>query len=293
MFGEQWLQTNYLAAKFPEALFRTRMEDYAVYESRVNRGYDIASSSYVAICGLARDIEQYIPYLYSRVEKLGSMFLEYDVFIVENDSKDSTRTKLDKIAKDNCWWQILGKSKEERVRHEQDKSLGRRIDMAFYRNIYLDKIKSWYNSDLPDYVIILDTDLAGGFSYEGILNSIGYEQPWDFMGSNGLLYRTRDEQMERLYYDSWAYRKYGSWDDTGDAANLLRLERGDEPELIFSCFGGLGIYKWDSIKNLSYNETDCDCVTLHKQMVENGCNLFLNPSQITLYNNHQYCPELK
>lgn len=293
------MQPNYLMSQFPDALFRTRKEDYAVYESRVQRGYDTASLSSVVICGLARDIEKYIPYLYNRIQKLGKLFYdEYTVIIVENDSKDNTRQILEQIKKRDSRWIIIGE-KQEKIRHNQDKSLQRRIDMAYYRNQYLDFINDKFKTntflypDPPKYLIVLDTDLLGGYSYEGVLNSLGYEQDWDFIGSNGLYYRTRNNIFERLFFDTWAYRKYGSWEDIGKEGNLLLWERGDEPERVFSCFGGFGIYKWDSIKDLRYNETDCDCVTLHRQMVNRNCNLFLNPSQITLYNNHQYCSELE
>lgn len=283
-------------SQFPEALFRTAKEDYAVYESRVNRGFGIASSSNVVICGLARDIRQHIPYLYNRIEHLGRFFNDYSVVIVENDSIDGTRTELNQIQQENYRWMIIGE-RQGKIRHEQDKSLRRRIDMAFYRNQYLEYINKNFGHPLfpkqPDYLIVIDTDLYGGYSYEGILNSLGYEQPWDFMGSNGILFRTRDNHFERLFYDTWAFRKYGSWNDVGKEGNLFLWERGDEPERVFSCFGGLGIYKWESVKNLRYNATDCDCVTLHKTMIHYGYNLFINPSQITLYNNHQYCNELE
>jgi len=290
------LQPNYLMSQFPEALFKTRKEDYAVYESRIQRGFSTAFSSNLVICGLARDIRPYISYLYNRVLHLGSFFKDYSVVIVENDSIDGTREELEKIQQTNHRWMIIGE-KQGKIRHCQDKSLRRRIDMAFYRNQYLNFVNAHYGKplypDIPTYMIILDTDLLGGYSYEGVLNSIGYEQQWDFIGSNGLLFRKRDNRFERLFYDTWAFRKYGSWNDIGKAGNLFLWERGDEPERVFSCFGGCGIYKWDSIKNLRYNETDCDCVTLHKQMIENGKYLFMNPSQITLYNNHQYCSELE
>ena len=37
-------------------------------------------------------------------------------------------------------------------------------------------------------VIVLDTDIEGGFSLEGVANTYG-QTNWDFVGANGLILR--------------------------------------------------------------------------------------------------------
>lgn len=286
------LNKNYIESQFPEALYRPAISDFERYASRVNSGSVTASLSSVVVCGLARDIGNNIKYLIPRIEKIGSLFRSMRVVIVENDSSDGTREKLLQYKKEKmnyCGWEIdiIGE-KQNKIRHEQDKSIQRRIDMAYYRNLYLEHIDSWIYK--PDYLIIIDTDLTGGYSYEGILNSMGFEEDWTVIGSNSLMYRGEGENIERLYFDTWALRVLGSWKEVcGEKSNRLRMDRGEEPQQVYSCFGGLAIYKYDRIKNFRYDSTDCDCVTLHKKIIQSGGKIYLNPSQITLYNNHQYC----
>lgn len=282
------LLNNYIESQFPEALYRPAIADFERYAARVNSGCVTASLSSVVICGLARDIGKNIEYLIPRLNKIGSLFGSYRIVLVENDSTDGTDVKLKNLNDFNI---SVISEKQEKKRHEQDKSIQRRIDMAYYRNKYLNYILSCKMD--PDYLIIVDTDLSGGYSYEGIMNSLGFEEDWTAIGSNGLIYRGT-ETIERLYFDTWALRTLGSWNDVcGEDANRLRLERGEEPEKVFSCFGGLAIYKYPRIQGMRYNASDCDCVTLHKQIINSGGNIYLNPSQITLYNSHQYCVELE
>ena len=49
------------------------------------------------------------------------------------------------------------------------------------------------------------------------------------------------------------------------------------------------IYPSSILENdISYTNEHCDHVTLNKQLTQLGYNIFLNPSQITLYSEHYY-----
>ena len=234
--------------------------------------------SSVVICGLVRNLKH--PHiLFSALNKIGSLFNRHYIYLYENDSEDDTVKWLQ-------WWKNGSRyrnflsEKLNRVQNEQDMSLKRRGDMAFYRNKYLEFAKTCNT----EYTIIVDTDLYG-YSYEGIANTIGHDL--DACGSNGLMYRQNDqERIEKLYYDSWAYRDIDK--NFKIESNLIDYKRGDSPIEVDSCFGGMAIYKTPILKDVEYEDWDCDHVTLHSQIKKQGYKVWLNPSQITLYTEHYY-----
>ena len=53
---------------------------------------------------------------------------------------------------------------------------------------------------------------------------------------------------------------------------------------VWSCFGGLGVYRMECFEAAGYGGDDCEHVTFHRALRERGLDrLFLNPSQIVLY----------
>lgn len=280
---------DWFNSQFPESLYPPIINK-ELYLSRVKSGGDIASFSNIGIIGLTRNSEKIIRTTLNRIHYLSKFFKSVKVLIFENDSIDSTNeivtNFIDKV--DNLEIHLASKNLDTKY-HEGGKEEVRRKDMSFYRNTCLSIINrmEW---DI-EHLIILDTDLYGGFSYEGIFNSLGFEDEWSAIGSNSLLYNElEDKTLERLFYDTWAYRPIDSWNDCcGEKTNRLIFERGQEPIKVNSCFGGMCIYKYEDIKGLSYDDSDCDHVTLHKKLKAKGKGIYLNPSQITLYNNHIYC----
>jgi hypothetical protein len=158
--------------------------------------------------------------------------------------------------------------------------------MAIARNKYLEYARSYVRSHNIDYIIILDCDLLGGWSYHGVLNSIGQSTPWDIIGSNSLFYLNHKESWIKVFYDSWAFRELGHTEEVdGTDANMFVFNKGEPLIAVNSCFGGLAIYKPHFLsEGLNYTDEDCDHPSLHNRLAERGYNIFLNPSQITLYN---------
>ena len=269
---------------FPEAFFPISSELSREYCLRLEVGELNARKSSVAICGLIRNLESNFLYFQKRVEKIGSFFNSYRTFFYENDSSDSTKELLTGWSENNS--NIGFKSETlSAIRHEQDYSEKRRIDMAFYRNQYLQAIKNLK----VDYVIVIDTDITGGYSYEGILHSLSYDL--DVIASNSILLRYRDEIYERLYYDSWAFRQLGHPKKHNDnEINTLNLRKGESPFEVLSAFGGLAIYRGDILTSGKYKYTkkDCDHVTLHSAIKKRGYKIWVNPSLITLYSPTMY-----
>lgn len=258
---------------FPESLFIPT--DPKKYRETCIKGYKIAQANDVVICGLARNL-QHFDITKACIERIGSLFKNYYVVLYENDSDNDTCERLLEWEYRSYNVQIITEGLDK-PQNEQDHSLQRRKDMAYYRNKYLPHI-------IPSqYTIVLDTDLFG-YSYEGILHSLGSDL--DAVGSNGLLYRQSDKGIERLYYDNWAYRDIDK--EYSPENNGLFLQRGQDIIEVDSCFGGMAIYKTKCLQNVKYEDWDCDHVTLHKQIKQNGYKVWLNPSQITLYTQHYY-----
>ena len=245
-------------------------------------GLQRMSASIVYICGLARSVALLLPTLIARIEHLGSMFRSYKVLIVENDSCDTTPEQLNQWAISNTKVQVI--SFEAGLPHYPSiVSTARTCQLAALRNLCL----SWAETEKPDFLIMLDTDLEGGWSYEGIAHTFGCDS-WDAVGSNGLFFfrAVFRNKLRRYckYYDSWALRK--AFRRTSlSLGHYLPYKRGTSLVPCHSCFGGLAVYRYTSIVGCSYSGNDCEHVGLHKQMRARGCDkIFVNPNQITEYN---------
>jgi hypothetical protein len=228
----------------------------------------------------------------ARIERLGKMFEDYRVVIYENDSTDGTDIVLKEWESQNYKVKIVSEKLGD-VKYESITDAKRLAALANYRNHYLEDIFD-KGTIVPDYIIVTDLDLPGGWSYEGICNSFGYDH-WSVMGSNGLLYGilegSTDNEMRRIYYDSLAFRRKGHPEPhVSSDINAIVYNRGESPIQVDSCFGGMAIYKSGVFKHgARYSGPDCDHVELHRRMLDTGIDeIYLNPSQIVLYSNVHY-----
>lgn len=269
--GKDWVNS-----RFPESLYLPITNDY--YD-RVALGIDIMRQKDIVICGICKNIADNVDNILAKIFRLGSMFRSYSLYIYENDSVDATLSKLvQSSAKLNMPITIETETLEVEP-HDQDKSEYRRERMAYARNKYLDHIRD----KEFDNLIVCDLDIEVGWSYEGIAHSFAFD--FDVVGSNGLIYqKNREGETYRCFYDTWAYRTLDDKEICGVEGNLLKYNRGQHLEQVGSCFGGLCIYKRDCITDsVKYTKDDCDHVTLHRQLIDNGNKIYLNPSQIVVY----------
>jgi hypothetical protein len=247
------------------------------YWERVRIGYDRMKQSSVVIAGLARNLGDGIHSLQAHVSEIAGLFADCGIVLYENDSNDGTTQEL------RAW------SSRNSAVHVISEELGRPFwgstghfertqDMADYRNRCLSYVKREYSH--CDYLILVDTDLCGGWSLNGIANSFGFDD-WDFIGSVGI---RRTNENGWYHYDAWAFRPHGDWGITDFQSFFQWLPRLGEPLIpVYSCFGGLGIYRMSAIANCSYQPGDCEHVSLHQAMHSHGRDrLFMNPSQITV-----------
>lgn len=263
---------------FPEEFFPPVDKGYG---KKCSMGLEIASKINVLFCGVVRDAGSILNRNLLALNHMRGFFNHSHTFLFENDSQDSTKNILDKYSKQN--YNSVFSSEKLNTKRLSDTSLERRTNMAYARNKYLEYAKKKIKSNRIDKIIILDLDLLGGWSYTGLLNSLSYKDNTSCFGSNSIYYR----EKERLYYDTWAYLDHNKQSETDK--NLLMFHRGQSLVPVTSCFGGMMIYPSSILENdIQYTNEHCDHVTLNKQLTQLGYNIFLNPSQITLYSEHYY-----
>jgi hypothetical protein len=270
------------SAAFPERRFSPLAARADSYFDAVERGRAAMRQSRTVICGLARNIGTHLPSTMARIERLGSMFADYRVLVYENDSTDRTPAILNCWAAANRRVTAISDCRGKQL-HGSVRCPHRGNDMAEYRNRCHREVQDRW-SDF-DCVCLLDLDLVGGFSYDGIAHSFG-SQPWDCVGSYGIIYQRRKLDLNRsLHYDVWAFRRFGSYDELdGTEGNLMSWRRGDALVPVYSCFGGLGLYRMPAWLSAQYYGGDCEHVGLHREMRARGYDRqYLNPSQIVLY----------
>ncbi len=76
--------------EFPEDAFQCPTATAAEYVQRVENGRRRMRELSVVVCGLCRDVRNFLPRTAARVERLGAMFRDYRVVLFENDSVDAT-----------------------------------------------------------------------------------------------------------------------------------------------------------------------------------------------------------
>jgi hypothetical protein len=269
------------------------------YEKKVNQGKEFAKTQKVVIAALVRDVKDKIPDIIKKSEKMGSIFQDYHILIVENDSKDGTREELLEWSSLNPKVTILGCGYNASVcsipntpktdGHSVDRS---RIEkMVTLRNIYLDEIKK--NFSTWDFSIFWDLDTTGSVYIDGVWNTFGYlqdQKDLNVVCSYGI-YRWG---ALTLFYDSYAYL----WPNEKFHINLktihdirkglweVQYNRGEDLVECDSCFSGFAIYRISPIlpSNVIYDmsdESNLECEHVRLNMKIKGKKM-INPSMINL-----------
>lgn len=245
--------------------------------------------SSVAIVGTARDISSHLDKTIEIIDMISSLFDKYYIIIYENDSNDNTLKKLYEWKSKNDKVEIITETGVTGDRTER---------LAHGRNILLKKVLE----KEVEYMIVIDLDEVNhGLTKEAFLSSFEYDNlEWAAMTANQTGY----------YYDLWALRTYDDWmqfdfvyckDHEGknyeycQGKRVKNIPKDDEPILVQSAFGGLGIYKTKYLKNVEYrgkgsNEDVssfliCEHVSLNKGISKKGGKIYINPKMI---NHHHH-----
>lgn len=266
------------SADFPETAFPCERAREAEYRWRVMEGRARMRASSAVICGLCRDTALQLRSTIARVERLAQMFGHCAVLVYENDSIDGTDEILMQWSKSSTTVHVISERLEQpRLAGASRLRTGR---MAYYRNRCREAILEHF-SDF-DFVIVVDMDLLGGWSYDGVANTFGHEE-WDVVGSNGLSFAVLDAPHTYEYVDAFAYRAVGQTQVLRES-HAIRLPRGEPLVPVWSCFGGLGVYRMECFHTARYDGAECEHVRFHQSLREQGLDRqFLNPSQLVLY----------
>jgi len=266
----------YNNVEFPEDLFPPT--DRNDFSKKVAAGYENMKVAKVVICGITKDDAAILPLTIARIEKTGGCFCDYRVIIYENDSRDNTLDILQNWEAVNPRVKIMTES----IQGTPIRQLSRTQRLACFRNRYLDLVKESPNYASFDFVMIVDMDLKGGWSNDGIATSFA-RSDWDVIAANSIGYHN----LRKTYYDTfallpktilktnWLYKIIGEgW----------QLRRGDPLIKIQSGFGGLAVYRKAAILYRQYSgivngEITCEHISLN---ADNRLRYFLNPSQITI-----------
>lgn len=279
---ETEFSTSDSLSEFPEITFECNTSASAPYKKRVLDGYQNMRAFRAVICGLCRDVRPLLPRTAARIQKLGEMFADYRAVLFEDGSVDSTREFLADWSSQNTRIDILGDAFDRAP--TSNTHIDRGIKMAELRNCYRRHLLEEY-ADF-DFVVVVDTNLTGGWSYDGIAHTFGDLQ-WDAVGSYGLaLDSDCDPRKLRFkHHDTQAFRTTtGQRSGIGPDHVHLDLKRGDFLMPVASSFGGMAVYRIECMRLAEYGGCDCEHVGFHQQLRQSGMTrIFLNPNQIVLH----------
>ncbi len=245
-------------SRFPEDLYPAI--NVGNYNHNVELGYHKAKSKTIAIVGLAHNCAGVIEQNIDRCITLIDFFGDGNIHIVENGSTDSTSELM-------CDYGVSISRKKPKF---EPLDQLRFHYMAHLRNEYM----NWLKKVCPDYVLVYDFDIEGGFSYDGIMHSISQKK--NCVGSNGLVYTP-----DRKFYDYISLIYSDKRKGNGD----VRYDRGENLVPVTSVFGGACLYEYAPMSELRYDGASegCEHTSINKKL-----DCYLNPSQIVLYGKNFY-----
>ncbi len=249
-------------------------------------GKEAARQGDAVIVGIARNAMPYLQTTLRLVAEAVPQFRSCRMYVYENDSTDGTDAYLDAFAAGHPWLTVehdtLGGPDARGFEPE------RTVRLAGCRN----KCLEWVRANAPGvtWVIVLDLDPHGGFSPDGIFNSIAWlaakatQRPAGMASFSLYAEHTAPDAPPRIaQYDSWAAR-LNWWRDRREEIgfgwfSMLLFPVGAPPVPMNSAFGGLAVYMAEAIlaPGVEYSGEDCEHVPLHRRMHEAGYQLFVNP----------------
>lgn len=257
----------------------------------------------IIICGIVRNAERGLKRNIPEIKRLCQMSKGYKVFVYENDSTDMTK-KLLKEWHDsdpaNVFVSLNDTSAQPTIPSVSDvPSINpfysqKRIDkMAKLRNAYMQFVDDMGWS--ADYFVVVDLDVAR-ISADNIMSSFVRED-WDAVTAFG--YST-SPKLKRRYHDTYALTELGDEENPQTEEKIIKNSKkyanlnNDSPWVrVFSAFGGLAIYRFESIKGVRYEalknndprvQVKCEHYSIYYQMKRRGFDrVYINPSMSLKY----------
>lgn len=293
--------------KFPDEYFPVEDSIKEDFLLKVNEGKNNCKNLKILFCATCKDVVNSIEKSISFCHEAGKYFKDYDIFLYENNSLDGTAEKIKALKDKKITLKsefVIGASYER-----SSTTLFRRCNLiSNARNKYVEFINSHQDYD---YIFVFDTDISGGWSLDGIFNSIYYlenNSTYGCMTSYCVLASPTVDDLEEIdpqnwmMFDSFAFRyKTEDWSFPNQIHlhNYIKVKRGTEPVEVNSNFNGLAIYKPECFSSNKYYvknhgsemSIDSEHVGFHKNIWDKGLKVLLNPSMITSISKHKYCKE--
>ncbi len=266
----------------PEAVWPVDAEYQADYEAKTLAGIEMAKDTSAAIVAIARNSLPALANTLPLITMVKRQFKDCKMYFWENDSEDATAAVLDKYAEIEPGVTVehgtLGGIDSRGFEKERTERL------ALCRN----KCLEWVRANAADttWTIVYDTDPAGGFSPDGVFNSIGWLGSMMAAGCPlqpaGMASYSLARYPDGIaHYDAWAAR-LNWWDDRREKVGMnwfwhLLPPAGSPPFPMNSAFGGLAVYQTKAFLAGGYSGEDCEHVPHHRRMREAGYQMYLNP----------------
>jgi hypothetical protein len=267
----------------PEAVWPVDAEYQADYEAKTLAGIAMAQESSAAIVAISRNALPALANTLPLITMVKRVFKECRMYVWENDSQDATGAVLDKYAEIEPGVTVehgtLGGIDSRGFEPERTERL------AYCRN----KCLEWVRANAADttWTIVFDTDPAGGFSPDGVFNSIGWLGSMMAGGCplqpGGMASYSLARYPDGVaHYDAWAARPVSWWRDRRDEIGMIWFWQflppvGSPPCPMNSVFGGLAVYQTKAFLSGGYSGEDCEHVPHHRRMREAGYQMYLNP----------------
>ena len=257
-------------------------------------------NKFFLVVGSVRNCEKYLRRDILRIKNALAEAKDIYWMIIESDSTDQSISVLTGLKNEikNFNYISLGDLRYKiPIRTER---------IAYCRNIYLDQIRHNANYENVEYIIVSDFDGMNEYLTSSSLESCWDRFDWDVCTAN----------QRGAYYDLWAlrhnewspndcFKQYQYYIKLGVSAakayyvsvyaRMIKIPSSSEWIEVNSSFGGLAVYKKNSILNAKYvgltdsNEEICEHVTFHQQLKSNGFRIFINPKLInTKHCEHTY-----
>lgn len=235
------------------------------YWNAVRRGREVAKGKTVAMVAICRNAMPWLERTLPIVERTASLFRESSVFIYENDSTDSTKDVLAAWSDGQTRHASINDHGRPHLNHTTEPV--RTHALAEYRAACQRFVA---HGETPDYVIVFDTDPWGGWSVDGVANSIGQMESDDTL--YGLASYSWSEWPQpaaspaAFHYDAFAAR-LNCWQRRDQNwFHLWHPAVGSDPVEFRSAFGQLAIYRGYRFLQGRYSGEDCEHVAFHRSI---------------------------
>lgn len=268
-----------IAAHRPDVLLPPDAEFAEEYARMVRVGRGVAATKTVALVAICRNAMPWLERTLPLVEETAAMFRDWSAFIFENDSMDETQGVLAKWHDGQRRHVSININGRPHLNYTTEQT--RTHALAEYRAACQTFVR---NGETPDYVIVFDTDAWGGWSIDGVANSIAWlEQTPELFGLASMSWSEWGPPLTpspmRLQYDAFAAR-LNHWKQRDQQWFHHWLPPVGSPPVWFnSAFGQLAIYRGADYIAGEYGGVDCEHVIFHRSIHEaTGKRLALNPS---------------